>query len=500
MADSGPLTQKQAFDLLARTSDQSWLSAELSGPDGTAVLNARTAIANVTSVALMAQSACCTISDAPGGTPGVCTLTVIRNLGVGSIDIPQGYTFVTDEGITLVLAQPITIPPGPNPQTFDLPLQTLRQTELVNTYDPAFDSLLDVGDLMVTAPDATLILDSSSNAVLGPGATDDDHALRYSASTFITLAASDWLSVHGDERGLRRQQNEDTEEYRARIRLFSDAVSPNALAVAVHSAAENAGLPEVFLLETVNPLVSPAALAANTMALADSVFADGDFFDDPIGEDRPEKQPWRALEQLSIREGRAYFRLAMHGPLKEPDGSVLYFDTGFCDDEVWGYPDVGMHPRIIGALMTVPNAADRIKAGGVLEDFYVEDYAIAPVEGVALGSSSAPAPAVVWTLLSDPLAVPGSETQAWLYRDGLLSHTPSQVGTIAHAVLFTFSDATTFLSTPSDSYDSEHLTASALAKRLFPFKPIVKIEGMVQSDGATPVILAGTFWITPYAL
>ena len=495
MPDSGPLTQSQALALLRRTSDEGWLTAELSGPDGTAVLNARTAIAAATSQALQDQADRCTISDAPGGTPGICTLTVIRRLGAGSIDIPKGYTFVTDEGIVLALTQPITIPAGPDPQTFDLPLRTLRQTELVNTYDPAFNSLLDVGDLMATASDATLIYDSASNAVLGPGAADDDHALRYSSSTAITLGAADWLSAHGDERGQRRQPNEDTEEYRARIRLFPDAVSPDALAAAVHSAASNAGLPDVYMLETVDPQVSPAALVANTMAVADSVFADADFFDDPIGEDRHEKLPWRALEQLSIREGRAYFRLAMNGPLKEPDGSVLYFDDGFYDDEVWGYPDVGLHPRLLGALMTVPNAANRIKAGGVLEDFYVEDYAVVPTEGVSLGTSSAAGVVPVWIMIADPTGPP--YMKLWLVRDILLSHTPAQKGTLFHGLVFYFADMTFFYTTPFDGIDSEHLTVTKLAAMGYPFKPVIAILGLVQSDGVTPVTLAGTVWATP---
>ena len=502
MPDSGPLTQSQALELLRRTSDEGWISSELSGPDGTAVINARTAIAAATSQALQDQADRCTISDAPGGTPGVCTLTVSRNLGTGTIYIPQGYTFVTDEGIVLALSQPITIPAGPDPQTFDLPLRTLRQTELVNGYDPAFDSLLTPGDLMATASDAPLILDSGTNAVLGPGATDDDHALRYAFSTAIAQADSDWLSAHGDERGQRRQQNEETEEYRARIRLIPDAVSPKALAAAVHSAASNAGLPDVYLLETVNPLARPAAMAANTMALEDSPFAD-DYCDDPIGEDRPEKLPWRALEQLSIREGRAYFRLSLSGQLVEPDGSILYLDDGYCDDELWGYPDSGisgLHPRLLGALMTVPNAAMRIKAGGVLEDFYVENHLVVPPAGVELGSAAAVGPTVVWTLLSDPLAIPGSETRAWLYRDGLLSRTCSTAGLGAHSVTFTFSDATTFTTSPASGYVSQHMRYTVLAALGFPFKPIVKIQGRVHSDGVHSVQLAGTFWVTPYVL
>ena len=56
MADSGPLTQDQALALLTRTSDEGWLTTELSGPDGTAAINARTAIAAATSQALMDQA------------------------------------------------------------------------------------------------------------------------------------------------------------------------------------------------------------------------------------------------------------------------------------------------------------------------------------------------------------------------------------------------------------------------------------------------------------
>lgn len=428
MASSGPLTQDQALALLKRTSDEGWFAAETSSPDGTAVINSRTAIAAATSQALMDQAATTTISDAPGGTPGVCTLTVARRDSTNSILIPRGYKFVTAEGIELVLPSDIVIPVGA--LTFDLPLQTLRQTELVNTYVPAFDSILQPGDRMdqssiglqegrsAVSPDSPPVWDSGHNRVLRPiGLPDNDFVLRYSASTQITLAASDWLSAHGNERGQRRHSGETTEEYRSRIRLFPDAVSPEAVATAVHGSANNAGLPDVELVETINPGASPDLMAAYSLGFQDTVFS-GDYCDDPVGVDLPSKFG-RTIRLVSIREGRAYFRLVMAGLIKEPDGAVLYCDDGFCDDPNWGYPDEGLAVRAMGALMTVPAVANQLRAGGVQFDFCIEDDQVIPETGAAIGSSSSGL-ATAWTLS----APSGS---GWLYRDGFVSHTPSGV-------------------------------------------------------------------------
>ena len=502
--DSGPLTQAQALDLLRRTSDEGWLASELSSPDGTAVINSRTAIAAATSQALQDQVDACMISTAPGGRSGVCVLTLTRRLTGTFVDIPAGYPFRTNEGIDLRVSQPVTM--LNTDLTVNLYLETLRSTELVNTFVPAFDALLTVGDLMATGTAAVAISDYiyvgpdkvPQQEVLGPGTFDADTSLRYASSTLITLAASDWLSVHGNERGQRKQAGETVEEYRARIRLFPDAVSPIAIATAAHAAGRNAKLPDVYLLETVSAQVSPDLLAQYSLALADSPFCD-DYMDDPIGFDLPEKRPWRSLEMVSIREGRAYFRLSMNGPLNEPDGATLYFEDGFLDDELWGYPDGLLAERILGALMTVPSAVAPIKAGGVLFDFYIEDGVVVPDTGAAVGYNTLAAPVVVWTLRSDPLVVLGSESKAWLLSEALVSHSPS--GTIWHQVTFTFADLTTFTTPVFSNFDSEHLTTSRLVALGYPFgRPVVQIQGTLQSDGVQAASLVGTFWATTYSL
>lgn len=487
---SGPLTQAQALDLLRRTSDEGWLTAELSGPDGTAILNARTAIAAATSTALHDQAAATTISDAPGGRPGVCLLSLVRTDATFSIDIPKGYPFRTLEGIDLILSQPINIPVGA--LTVDLPLETVRSTELVNTYVEAFDETVLAGAVMPTGTAATDVLDSGLNIVLGPSAIAAATSLCYDGSTLITLAASDWLSVHGNERGQRRQAGESVEEYRGRIRLFPDAVSPIALSVAAHAAANNAGLPPVFCLETIDSQASAALLAAYSLAYADSPFFD-DYLDDPIGESRPGKLPWRSLEMVSIREGRAYLRLIMDGVINEPDGAVLYLDDGYWDDEVWGYPDAVFAQRCLGALLTVPATIDKLRAAGVTVDFYIDNG----VEASEVGTSADVGVVVVWALLADPLGPPW--TKAWLIREGLVSHTPTS-SAFYHGLVFLFDDGTWFVTPPTNRDDCEHLTLAVLEDMGYPFKPVVAILGLVQSDGATPVTLTGTFWATEYAL
>jgi hypothetical protein len=150
--------------------------------------------------------------------------------------------------------------------------------------------------------------------------------------------------------------------------------------------------------------------------------------------------------------------------------------------------------------MTIANTADQIRAGGVQFDFYVEDESVVPSAGAAGGTSASAMSVVVWTLLSDPLSVPGHETVGWILRDCLLSHTPGNPGVFVHQVQFTFSDATTFTTPLFGGVDSEHLSLDKLIANGYPFKRIVKIQGIVDSDGVTPVTLVGTFWAVPVKL
>jgi hypothetical protein len=494
--ESGPLSQEQALALLRRTSDQGWIDAELSGPDGTAIINARTATAASTSLALQSQVDACMISTAPGGRPGVCVLSLSRQTGGAFIDIPKGYAFRTNEGIELRVTQPITV--SDTNLAFDLYLETIRSTELVNTYVPAFDALAAQGDLMPAGPAAPEVwsyvvagaVKVPVALVIGPGAPDDQYSLRYAGSTCITLASSDWLSVHGNERGQRRQEGETVEEYRARIRLFPDAVSPIAIATAAHAAGRNAWLPDVYLLETVNPQVSAGMLAQYSLAFADSFFWEEDYLDDPVGVALPEKLPFRSLEMLSIREGRAYFRLAMNGPLTEPDGGVFYFDDGYLDDEVWGYLDGGLSQRMLGALMTVPASVSPIKAGGVMFDYYIED--VIRLDEVGEVAASAPGTSV----FADS---PGAG-KAWILRDGLVTISgPLDPATDAFRVGFLLIDSSV-VETDWISEDSVRLGTYELERIGYACGQIANIVVTVKSSVSSTLRAVGTFWVTEMTL
>ena len=62
MSDSGPLTKAEGLALLRRTCDENWLSDFMATPDGTAIINAKLAVAEATSEAVMHQVAACSIS------------------------------------------------------------------------------------------------------------------------------------------------------------------------------------------------------------------------------------------------------------------------------------------------------------------------------------------------------------------------------------------------------------------------------------------------------
>ena len=496
MSESGPLTQEQAFALIARTTDDGWYRAMLANPDGLAYLNAVTAIMSAASEGVDRQVEACMIDDAPTGNPGTSVLTLIRPDTAATATIPRGFMFVDSRGVQLIAST--AIPIAAHQISILVPLETLRRIDLVNNSEPAFDDLLSIGIAVDAIIDVAspAVYDSLGAHLLVKGSS----VATYASSQPIVGAEMDWLSPLGDERGVRHQNGEDGEAYRLRVRNIQDAVTPIAVQSGTAAASSQGKLYPVYMVEMILDQASAAARANIGLVFGDSPFCDSDYLDDPIGVSLAAKLPWRSLELVSEREARAYFRLSMAGPMVETDGATMYTDVAFADDELWGYPDGGLALSALGALLTIPTVARQLKAAGVQSDFYVEDMVVLPSTGMALGNSSSAISTVVWTIYSDPTASPGSERVAWLIRDCLLSHTPSQEGIITHGVRFTFSDATTFVTSLFSKPYSDHLNIEQLSAIAFPFKPIVKIEGFVQSNGATSVTLAGTFWAVNYAL
>ena len=488
MSESGPITQAEVLALLRRTTDDGWLNGMLAQPDGQAIIASKLAVFEATSNALMEQVDACMISTAPSGCPGRCNLTLTRADSTATATIPKGYKFVTGTGVELMVS--VDVPVAAHQTSITLPLQSVRWIDLVNTVDPAFDDVLDVGDTVdaILSPDDGTVQDTLGVYLLGTGAG----TLTYAASTTIVGAKMDWLSAHGDERGCRRQPNEDGEAYRLRVRAIPDAVTPTAIVEAVHGAQSQGNLPQVFLVEPMRDQSTDDARTAINLAFADSVFCDDDFCDDPLGIDVPGKGPFRTCETPSIREGRAYFRLAVDGSLEEPDGSILYCDDGFCDDPEWGYPDVLMHPMLQSSLRSIQEEARVKKAGGVQFDTYVECVDVRSAVGVV---NPSPTGTAAFSL------IPSSGY--WVLRDGLVTcDVPGGAQilnptTDAYKIQITLSDSTVLDSGWKTNVDGMPLRTFELEKLAYFGQRVTQVQGLVKSSVAASMRLVGTIWVSP---
>jgi hypothetical protein len=224
---------------------------------------------------------------------------------------------------------------------------------------------------------------------------------------------------------------------------------------------------------------------------ADSLFFDEGFLDDPLGIDLTGKLPWRTCEMPGLREARAYFRLAVAGDLREPDGSVMYFDdAGYFDDPAWGFPDVGMHPQLVSALRSIQESARVKVAGGVQFDTYVECVQrLDMLEDIpAFGISN----------LSSPPGV------AWLLRDGLVTITkggePASPTTAVYMLTLVLTDGSTLSTAVSSAKDGMSLRTFELERLGYRSQLVAQIIVTAATSGPVPVRVVGTFWVTPVTL
>ena len=483
MSDSGPLTQAEGLQLLRRTCDDNWLTDFMATPDGTAIINSKLAVAEAASTAVMQQVAACSISTAPTGRTGSCDLTITRPDLATTATIPKGFTFVDSRGIQMLVA--LDVPVAAHQTSILLPLRTVRQIDLANNSQPAFDDLLDAGEALDTIIDplSTAVLDSGSATILGPGGYT-----TYGSSTAITGAEMDWLSMHGDERGYRRQAGEDGEAYRRRVRAIPVAATPQAVQDAVHGA--QGLLPDVYMVEPYRDQASDAARLAIELVFADSLFAEDGFCDDALGIDLPDKLPFRTLEAPDLRQGRAYFRQAVAGQLTEPDGSGCYSDDAFSDDPRWGFPDVGLSFALTAALAAIHEEARVKRAGGVQFDTYVENST--RLDGVG-----------------EVVAAPGGTTaffltppagKAWMLRDGLITVGPIAPLTDSFRLTLTLVDSTIVTSGWISPIDGLPLRTFALERMGYFSGQVAAIIVSVKSSVSNTLRAVGTFWTTEMTL
>lgn len=496
MADAYP-DSDDLVALLRRTTDRDgWLDPILRDPDGGAALGAAIAVMARVAVALAYDSSCALIGSAPGGGPGSTSLTLEREATGTSGEIPIGYLFVDARGVQLRVATPV--PVSALATAIVVPLQTLRKTEMVNTED-------DPG-IEVDAGAGVLLDGASTTALLAPPGNP-----AIVATTFLPGEAgpikggtSDWLSVHGAERGQQRQAGESTEAYRARVRAIPDAVSPIAVADGVLAAASRLGI-LARVLEPFDDGASAALRVQHGLGVLFGLFwsstnLDGtaasaaaspatDFFDD-AGDGR---------ELFDRRTATAYFRVDLDGVLDDPELATMFLDGGgYWDDEVAGYPDVGVPPLVNAQGNAIWEEANRKKAGGV--SFDVMLLAGRKVEGT--GHATAAISTLVFSI--SPPAGSG-----WLLSDVVVGHDGARnafppgallPANAAHQLRFTYSDATTFTTPAYGGLDGEHLTADALVAMGATLGPVVLVEGFVGSDGAVDVNLVADLLVLELVL
>ena len=472
------------LDLLRRTTSTAWLDGLLDTPEGTAILNGIFEIGHQAAIATEDGCNTASISLAPGGRPGITTVTLSRAVFATPVTIPTGYPFRAETGAVLRTTAPLTIPGGT--QFFVVPLQTLAFSEVVNTFARiAFP--MGITGSAASDPSAPIVLDGASNPVLGPPGTVVNTTVI--GSSDITQAVSDWLSVNGNERGQQRQASELEEDYRLRVRNIPDAVSPKAISQGANAAGVRVGIAPITLLEPFNDGADVATRAAYSLGWFDTLYSTGtndvatspkvDFFDDyyhPV---------------VDRRMAVAYFELDTPPTITMPDSLVFFADTSFFDDDVWGYLDVGDHPDVISSLMAIWEEGYRKRAACVNFDVVLP----IPIEVINNGASAA---AIETSVIfnSAPLG------KSWLFIGLAVGHGSSYPAlpppaifipvpeVYSHRVKFIFTDATVFYTPSYFGTDTEYCSPERLDALGFPTgKHIASITGYVTSDGVRLVNL-----------
>jgi hypothetical protein len=480
--------------LLRRTTDSDgWLDPILDDPDGEAAMGACIEIFTRASAAMDYDCNLGLISLAPGGTPGTSSIQISRTTTGTSGTIPVNFPFVDGRGVRVLTTAPVAI--GAGVASIALPVQTIRETEGVNTEDdPGF----------AIDPAAPVVLDGASVTVLiAPPGSAGIVATTFQTvgpSTKITGAMSDYLSLHGSERGQIRQAGEETEAYRTRVRTIPDAVSPIAVSDGVLTVASQLGIIATVLepfadgatpaLKTTHglgsffPMFWSSTNTAGTQASAAASPAT-DFLDD-TGDNR---------EVVDRRTATAYFRIELAGLLfdtAQPGGEVFFWDDGYWDDPVAGFPDVGFPPSVSALGNAIWEEANRKKAGGVSFDILLR----ATTKTYAAGSTTLAAETVVWTMT--PAA-----GHAWIFadmvagHDGALNAFPPGLlvpPTAYHRLKFTFLDGSTFTTPPFYGRESERLTPDRFSALGAHLQPITLVQGIVLSDTVCIVNLVATLF------
>lgn len=444
-----PETSDTLVALLRRTTDeQGWLQAHLDDPDSAAILMARVAIFARLGVAAVHNAAQATISSSSGGVPGTSAIAISRTSGTTTGTIPKGFGFIDLRGIRVVLQVDV---PVTTQTVLILPVQTLRQSEIVNTEDDP-DFAIDPQSPVVPA---------SVGVLIAPAGTAGVSASTFQAvgpSTKIDGGAADYLSVQGAERGIYRQSGESIAAYRQRVLNIPDAVSPIAIADVVQGAAQQPGIPPLLTLEPFEDGATPALKALHGLGSFSGIAWDVDFWDDPIP----------GFTMLDRRMGRAYFLIQAQDYVVDAQNFGVFWDDFFFDDPVLGYP-LGVDafpPTQSAALLAIVASVDPKRAGGVQFDLELKSGDLI----AGRGTRSANTFGEVITL------TPPAGT-IWYLSQVLAGHSsPTPSAAIAHHVTFDLEGGASFTSADFSQTWTEIIPP--------PGARVTAVHGFLRSDGS----------------
>lgn len=509
------LSADQAINILRRTTDAGWLEGLLADPDSAAVIQSWAAIVVRLSQSIDRNGAQGLISQASGGTPGVSIIKVLCPAVLIQPTLPEGTTFRDGRGATYVLRQPVGLTVN---LVLDVPVETLRNTELLNTSDPIqprfFPSVLvaeatNSTPIVVETTNPQPFADGSwvrvsgiegntaANGVWAINVLDDTHfellttvgngtytgggvvqaapgKLQIVEASNTDGASSDYLSLLGQERGSKRQQGELTEAYRRRVRNTPDVVSPKAIAQAIRGVAAPH---DPTILEPFEDGSTPALDIELGLGTYSGLYWGA-------GNNAPAATGpygWDDYQAtlLNNRVAAAFFRI-LYPLVGDPDSLRFFWDASFFDDPIFGFLDVWDHPVQLARWAAIFDEAETKRAAAVGYDLTVNEETILNAVGDLAGGSAGGD-----YLLTDQIAPTG---KLWWVRRivyGLVTTAPGlQVPeTFSADVIITYEDgsvvATSLLTPGQLAYGEGAFVPSSFVRG----KRISRVQGHVYYDG-----------------
>lgn len=337
-----PFTEDDLLDVLTRNLDHAWIGGLLEDP------SSRSLFVGLVAAMLRCQTSGDNnleiggyILTATGRAPATSTVRLTRPggvAGVPAVALTTAVRFQDDRGMvwrpTAEYLLPAVAPAGT--WTGDVPITTERFGYFLNSFEPLVYVNIDA------LPDSNLeILDGVDPAIGG---------------------TSDFLDLHGSERSTPRAPGESDDDYRHRMLMLVDKVSPQALAETIIEVLDaypvSKAIADQITRDGLRALREPfwdTAQPAQRNLLGSRVA----FFDDPRvfldDHDHQIRGPDDFLGWFDV----------FLPTFADPDEPRMFFDLSFLDDPFLGFPDMSSNPAIDEAIAALADELDRRRAAGV---------------------------------------------------------------------------------------------------------------------------------------